>query len=129
MATKTGPRASQMAVVVKNSPANAGDARDAASIPRPRRSPGGGHGNPLQYYCVKNSMDRGAWWATVHGVTKSQTRLNDLTRTGACKTGPSPSAVRPGGPNPMMNILGGTSASSRTMDGLGLGLGGHRPVS
>ena len=41
------------------------------------RSPGGGHGNPLQYSYLENPMDRGAWWATVHGVTKSQTRLND----------------------------------------------------
>ena len=118
-----------MALVVKNLPANAGGVRGEGSIPGSGRSPGGGQGNPLQYYCLKNPMDRGALWATVHGVTKSRTGLNDLTRTGACKTGPSPSAVRPGGPNPMMNILGGTSASSRTMDGLGLGLGGHRPVS
>ena len=43
------------------------------------RSPGEGNGNPLQYSCLENSMDGGAWWATVHGVTKSQTRLSDLT--------------------------------------------------
>ena len=57
----------------KNPPANTGDARDAGSIPRSGRSPGGGHGNPLQYSCLENSMDRGAWQAIVHGVTKSRT--------------------------------------------------------
>ena len=51
--------------------------RDLGSIPGLGRSPGGGHGNRLQYSCLENSMDRGAWWATVHGVTKSQTRLSD----------------------------------------------------
>ena len=56
--------------VVKNPPANAGD---AGSIPGSGRSPGGGNGNPLQCSCLENSMDRGAWQATVHGVTKSQT--------------------------------------------------------
>ena len=60
--------------VVKNLPANAGD---VGSIPGLGRSPGGEHGNPLQYFCLKNSMDRGAWWATVHGVTKNRTRLSD----------------------------------------------------
>ena len=59
--------------MVKHPSANAGDARDAGLIPESRRSPGGGHGNPLQYSCLENPMDRGAWWATVHGVTKSQT--------------------------------------------------------
>ena len=53
--------------------ANAGDARDEGRIPGLGRSPGGGKGNPLQYSCLENSMDRGAWWATVHGVAKSQT--------------------------------------------------------
>ena len=52
-------------------PANAGDARDMGSIPESGRSPGGGHGNPLQYSCQENPMDRGAWWATVHRVTQS----------------------------------------------------------
>ena len=69
------PWASQVALVVKNLPANAGDIRDAGSIPGWGRSPGGGHGNQLQYPCLENPMDRGAWRATVHGVTKSQTRL------------------------------------------------------
>ena len=60
-----------MALVVKSLPANAGDIRDAGSIPGLGRSPGEGHGNPLQYSCLKNPMDRGAWWATVHGVEES----------------------------------------------------------
>ena len=59
--------------VVKNLPASTGASGDAGSIPGSGRSPGGGHGNPLQYSCLGNPMDRGAWWATVHGVTKSQT--------------------------------------------------------
>ena len=59
--------------VVKNLPANAGDARDASSVPQLRRFPIGGNGNSLQYSFLENSMDRGAWWATVHGVAKSQT--------------------------------------------------------
>ena len=63
----------------KNPPASAGDTTDAASIPGPGRYPGGGHGNPLQYSCLENPMDRGAWWATVPGVAKSQTGLSDLT--------------------------------------------------
>ena len=58
--------------LVKNSPTNAGDLRDTVSIPGLRRSPGEGHGNPLQYLCLENPMDRGVW-ATVHRVTKSWT--------------------------------------------------------
>ena len=65
----------QVALVVKNLPANAGDVRDTGVIPGSGRSPGGGHGNPLQYSCLENPMDRGAWWATVHRVTQSWTRL------------------------------------------------------
>ena len=57
--------ASQVAVVGKNSPANAGDIRDVGLIPGSGRSPGGGPGNPLQYSCLENPMDRGASWATV----------------------------------------------------------------
>jgi len=60
--------------VVKNPPANAGD---LGLIPGPERSPGEGNGNPLQYPCLENSMERGTWWATVHGVAKSWTRLRD----------------------------------------------------
>ena len=65
--------ASHMVLVVKSLPANAGDFRDKGSIPGLERSPGGGHINPLQYSCQENPMERGAWWATVHRVTKSQT--------------------------------------------------------
>ena len=61
--------------MVKNPPASAGETRDAGSIPESGRSPGGGHGNPLQYSCLENPMDRGAWRATIHKVTKSQVRL------------------------------------------------------
>ena len=57
--------------VVKNPSINAGAAGDAGSVPRLGRSSGGGHGNPLQCSCLENPMDRGAWRATVHGVTKS----------------------------------------------------------
>ena len=64
--------------VVKNLPANAGDTRDAGSIPRSGRSPEEGNGNPLQYSCLENSMDRGFWWATVHGVAKCWTQLSDF---------------------------------------------------
>ena len=59
--------------MVKNPSANAGDIRDACSIPGLRRFPGGGHGNPLQYSCLDNPTDRKARWATVRRVTKSQT--------------------------------------------------------
>ena len=62
--------------VVKNSPASTGNARDAGLIPELGRSPGGGNSNPLQYSCLENPMDRGVWWATVQGVTKSQTQLS-----------------------------------------------------
>ena len=60
--------------MVKNMPANAGDVTDVGSIPGLGRSPGRGHGNLLQYSCLENPMDRGAWWATVHGVAKSWTQ-------------------------------------------------------
>ena len=65
-------------LMVKNPPANAGDTRDEGSIPVSGRSSGGGLGSPLQYSCLENPMDRGAWWATVREVAKSQTRLCDL---------------------------------------------------
>ena len=73
-------RASQVALVVKNPPANAGDLRNAGSIPGSGRFPGKGHGNPLQYSCLENPMDRGAWWVTVLGVTQSRTQLKRLSR-------------------------------------------------
>ena len=62
-----------MAVVAKNVPANVGDVRDASSTPGLGRFPGGGHGNPLQYSCLENPMDRGTWWAMVHSITNSWT--------------------------------------------------------
>ena len=61
-----------MALVAKNLPANAGDVRDTGSVPELGRSPGGGRGNSLQYSCLENPMDRGAWCVTGHGVTKRQ---------------------------------------------------------
>ena len=64
-------QASQVVLVVKNLPASAGHVRDVGSVPGLGRSHGGGHGNPLQYSCLENPMDRGAWWATVHRVAKS----------------------------------------------------------
>ena len=66
-----------MALAVRNPPANA-DLRDTGLTPGLGRSPGGGHGNPLQFSCLENPIDRGDWQATVHRVTKSQTRLKQL---------------------------------------------------
>ena len=60
-----------MVLLVKNPPTNAGDIRDRGSVHGSERSPGGEHGNPLQYSYLENPMDRGAWQATVHGVTRS----------------------------------------------------------
>ena len=74
-------RASQVALVVKNVPVSAEDLTDVVLIPGWGRSPGGGHGNLLQYCCLENPMDRGAWWATVHGVTRSWIQLSDLACT------------------------------------------------
>jgi len=68
-----------VALLVKNLPANAEDLRDAGSIPGTRRSPGGGHGNPLQYSCLENPMGRGTWQATIHRVAKSRTQLKRLS--------------------------------------------------
>ena len=66
-----------MALGVKNPPASAGDLRDMGLIPGSGKSPGGEHGNPLQYSCLEKPMDRGAWQATDHAVAKNQTRLSD----------------------------------------------------
>ena len=66
--------ASQLVQMVKNLPANAGNIRDVGSIPG-ARSPREGNGNPLQYSCLGNPMDRGAWWATVHRITKIRTQM------------------------------------------------------
>ena len=65
--------------MVENSSDNAGDIRDTGSIPGPKRSPGGGHGNPVQYSRLENPTDKGAWWTMVHRVSKSQTRLKQLS--------------------------------------------------
>ena len=80
-------RASQVVLVVKNLPANAGDRKNVGSIPGLGRSPGGGNGNPLQYSCLENPMDGGAWRATVHG---SQTVGDDWSNL-ACEDSASPS--------------------------------------
>ena len=86
--------ASQVKTVVKNPPASAGAVRDRGSIPGWGSSSGGGHGNPLQYSCLENLMDRGAWQATIHRLTKSQTWLKQLSRH-ACQglsSGSTPSS-------------------------------------
>ena len=67
--------ASDLVLVVKNLPTSAGDIRDMGLIPGSGRSPGGGHGNPLQYSYPENPVNRGAWWATVHKVAKSWMQL------------------------------------------------------
>ena len=72
--------------MVKNPPASAGDTKDTGSIPGLRRSPGVGKGNMLQYSCLKNSVNRGARRATIHGVAKSQTRLSDQAHIAAAKS-------------------------------------------
>ena len=74
-----GWRASQVALVIKNLPVSAGDKRDAGLIPVSGRSPGEGNGNPLQYSCLENPMDREGWWATVHRVTMNWTWLKPLS--------------------------------------------------
>ena len=65
-------KAPQVALVVRNLPAKAGDLRESGLIPGSRRSPGGGHGNLLQRSCLENSMDRGAWQATVYSITQNR---------------------------------------------------------
>ena len=67
--------------MIKNLPANTGDTRDVGLIPGSGRTLGAGNGNPLQYSCLENHMDRGAWQATVHGAKKSRTGLSDLAHT------------------------------------------------
>ena len=71
--------ASQVKLIVKNPLANAGNVRDESSIPGSRRSPGEGHGNPLQCSCLENPMDKGAWQATIQRVTKSWAQLKQLS--------------------------------------------------
>ena len=72
-------RASQVALVVRNPRANSGGIRYTGSIPELGRSPGEGNGNPFLYSCLENPMDRGAWWAMIHRVTKSWTQLKQLS--------------------------------------------------
>ena len=67
--------------MVKNLPAIAGDAEASGSTPGLERSPEGGNGNPLRYSCLENPLDREAWWATVHGVTESQTQPSTHAHT------------------------------------------------
>ena len=67
-----------VAQTIKNPPADGGDARDPGLIPRSGRSPRKGNGYQLHYSCLENSMDRGAWWATVHGVAKRRTQLSNF---------------------------------------------------
>ena len=74
-------KASQVALVVKNPPAKAGDARDVGLILGLGRSPGAGNGTQLQYSCLENSMNKGAWRSTVHGVMKNWTRLSRHAHT------------------------------------------------
>ena len=96
--------ASQVMLVVKNLPANAGDIRDTGSILGLGRSPGRGHGNPLQYSCLENPMDRGACQAMVHRVAKSQIQLKRLsTHIGRFNSLPSSSwrALYEGGDIPL----------------------------
>ena len=76
---KSKMKYSQVAQVVKNPPANAGDLRDVGLIPGSGGSAGGRHGSPLQYSSLENPMDRGAWWATVHRVARSRTRLKQCS--------------------------------------------------
>ena len=94
---------------MKNLPANAGDTRDMGSIPGSGRSPGEGNGNLLQYSCLENPMDRGAWWATVHGVAKSWTQLSEHTLR-----------VEPKLPKWMLNIFPFLGMSSRNIKDVGL---------
>ena len=77
-------RASLVAQTVKNLLASAGDLRDMGTIPGLGRSPGGGHGNPLQYSCLENPMDRGAWRAAVHGGTKELDPSGQLNSNSNC---------------------------------------------
>ena len=72
-------QASQVALVIKSLPADAGEVRDAGSNPGLGRSPGGGHGNPLQYSCLENPMDRGAWQATAHRLLWKESDTNEVT--------------------------------------------------
>ena len=96
---------SQVALVVKNLLTNAGDLRDVGLITGLGRSPGGANGNLLQYSCLENSMDRAAWWATVHGVTKTQTQLKQLIECASMRNKESPDiATRKPRTNMVLNL-------------------------
>ena len=84
--------------MARNQPANAGDTRDPVSVPGWGGAPGGGNGNPFQYSCLKSSLDRGAWWAVVHGVTRVRTHTHPYsTHLGVfCPTSESLSGNREG---------------------------------
>ena len=73
-------QASRVVQLIKNAPANVGGARDAGSIPGSGIFCGEGNGNPLQYSSLRNPMERGAWWATVHGITENWTQLSTYTQ-------------------------------------------------
>ena len=89
--------------VVKSPPANAGD---SGSICGSGRSPGGGHDNPLRYSCLENPVDRGAWWSTVHGVTKSWTRPNEsIVTVRVTWNKGSFQCLWPGRPSPSLGLL------------------------
>ena len=94
--------------MVKDWPANAGDLRNAGFIPGSGRSPGGEHGNPLQYSCLENPMERGAWWDTIHRVKKSQTQLNQHSKPAAYYKFDLSSV--PGSKHTVMNKLDQSSA-------------------
>ena len=86
-------------IVVKNPPTKARDGRDTSLIPGLGTSPGGGHSNPLQYSCLENPMDKGAWWATVHGVAKNRTRQSTQARgRSRCWSRDAPSSHGPAAP-------------------------------
>ena len=96
-----------MAPVVKNPPANAGDIRDAGSIPGSGRSPGGGYGNPPQYSCLGNPMDRGAWWATVRGGHRESDTTEATQHSHRHEVIPlSPTAQGSGDPTPPLEGTG-----------------------
>ena len=114
-ATSTGSLASQDGKV------SAYNAGDLGSIPGLGRSPGEGNGNPLQYSCLENHMDRGAWWAIVHGVAKSQTQLKRLSSSSSSSSSyritrgaPPP----PEDPSPLRGTLGSSLRSPAEGEGL-----------
>ena len=95
---------SQVMLVVKNPPANAGDSGDLGSMPGSGRPPRGGHGNPLRCSCLESPMGRGAWWATVRGLAKSRTRLNKSIGAVTWNKGSS-QCLWPGRPSPSPGLL------------------------